>query len=148
MKNINWGWRIVILYSSFVVLILFLVYKTTTVKDDLVTPDYYAKELKFQEHLDKQKRTHDLKEQLSWSVKGKNISIRFPEEIRAKNVKAEILFYNTAEAKKDLSITCAPDPTGVCDVSSEKLSHGIYQMQIDWSAGGITYYNEGVIKIN
>mgnify|MGYP003351831803 CR=1 FL=1 len=59
MKNINWGWRIVMLYGGFVVLILFLVYKTTTVKDDLVTPDYYAKELKYQEQLDKQKRTHE-----------------------------------------------------------------------------------------
>lgn len=148
MKQINWGWRIVILYGGFVVLILFLVYKTTTVKDDLVTPDYYAKELKFQEHLDKQKRSHDLKEQLSWNVDGKNVSIKFPEEMRAKNVKAEILFYNTVEAKRDFSITCTPDSTGVCDVSSEKLSHGVYQMQIDWSAGGVSYYNEGVIKIN
>ena len=48
LGGINWGWRIVILYSGFVLLILFLVYKTTTVNDDLVTTDYYAKELKFQ----------------------------------------------------------------------------------------------------
>ena len=147
MKNISWGWRVTILYCGFVMLILFLVYKTTTVKDDLVTPDYYAKELKFQEHLDKEKRANKLKEPLSWSVGSQNISIKFPEDLGMKNTKADILFYNTAEAKKDLSISCTPDSTGVCKVSSEKLSRGIYEMQIDWSANGVSYYNEGVIKI-
>lgn len=144
---INWGWRIVILYGGFVLLILFLVYKTTTVKDDLVTPDYYAKELKFQEQVDKQKRTHELKEQLSWNVDGKKIAIQFPTEMLNKNVKAEILFYNASEAKRDFTVTCSPDSTGLCQVNSDKLQHGVYEMKIDWSAGGVSYYNEGTINI-
>jgi len=147
MKKLNWGWRITILYSGFVVLMLFLVYKTTTVKDDLVTPDYYARELKYQEQLDKQKRTHELKQQPVWHVNGKKVAIKFPEEMISKNVKAEILFYNPAEAKKDFSVSCSPDSSGLCEVSSEKFQHGAYQMKIDWNADGISYYNEGTINI-
>lgn len=128
-------------------LILFLVWKTTTVKDDLVTPDYYARELKFQEQLDKQKRTHDLKEQLSWNVDGRKIAIRFPAEMLSSNVKAEILFYNASEAKRDFTVSCTPDSTGKCEVNSDKFSHGVYEMKIDWSAGGVSYYNEGTINI-
>lgn len=60
MKKLNWGWRISILYSGFVVFMLFMVFKTTTVKDDLVTPDYYAKELEYQQHIDKQERANQL----------------------------------------------------------------------------------------
>lgn len=135
------------LYGGFMILILFLVYKTTTVKDDLVTPDYYAKELKYQEQLDKQKRTHELKQQLAWSVTGKKVAIKFPEEMISKKVKAEILFYNPAEAKKDFTVNCSPDPTGLCEVNSEKFRHGIYQMKIDWNADGVSYYNEGTINI-
>ena len=147
MEKINWGWRIVILYGSFVVLILFMVWKTTTVKDDLVTPDYYAKELKFQDQVDKQKRTHSLKEQPSWNVIGNKVAIMFPVEMVAKNIKAEILFYNASEAKSDFTVSCSPDSTGLCQVSSEKFKHGVYEMKIDWSAGGVSYYNEGTINI-
>jgi hypothetical protein len=147
MKGINWGWRIVILYGCFMLLILFLVYKTTTVKDDLVTPDYYAKELKFQEQLDKQKRTHALTEQPSWNVTGKKVAVRFPKELLGENVKAEILFYNASEAKRDFTISCSPDSSGLCEVNSEKFKHGVYQMKIDWSAGSVSYYNEGTINI-
>ncbi len=147
MLKLNWGWRIVILYGVFMLLMLFLVYKTTTVKDDLVTPDYYAKELKFQEQVDKQKRTNDLKEQLSWNVEGKRIAIQFPSEMLSKSVKAEILFYNASEAKRDFTVSCSPDSTGLCEVNSDKFQHGVYEMKIDWSAGGVSYYNEGTINI-
>lgn len=147
MKNLNWGWRIVILYGGFVLMMLFLVWKTTTIKDDLVTPDYYAKELRFQEQVDKQKRTHELKEQPSWNVDGKKIAIRFPTEMLPKNVKAEILFYNASSAKRDFTVSCSPDSTGLCQVNSDKLQHGVYEMKIDWSAGGVSYYNEGIINI-
>lgn len=147
MKKLNWGWRIALLYGGFVLLMLFLVYKTSTVKDDLVTPDYYAKELKFQEQLDKQKRTSQLKEQPSWIVNGKKISVKFPAELVTKNVKAEILFYNTVEAKRDFSLTCVPDSLGVCELQSEKFQHGVYQMKMDWNAAGVSYYNEGTINI-
>jgi hypothetical protein len=147
MKNLNWGWRIVILYGGFVLMMLFLVWKTTTVKDDLVSPDYYAKELRFQEQVDKQKRTYALKEQLNWNVEGKKIAIQFPNDMLSKNVKAEILFYNASSAKRDFTVSCTPDSTGLCLVNSDKFQQGVYEMKIDWNAGGVSYYNEGTINI-
>lgn len=147
MKKLNWGWRIALLYGGFVVFILIMVFKTTTVHDDLVTPDYYAKELQYQQKLDKQNRANQLKQKPTWQISGKQIAIQFPGEQAAKNVKAEILFYNTAEAKKDFKITCTTDTAGLCAIDAQKLQHGVYQMQIDWSAGGVTYYNEGFINI-
>ncbi|MFN8311003.1 MAG: FixH family protein [Chitinophagales bacterium] len=147
MKKFNWGWRIASLYIGFVLLILFLVYKTTTVKDDLVTPDYYAKELKYQDQLDKQKRTSQLPEQLTWEVNGKHIALKFPENMRKEVIKANILFYNPAEARKDVKLACTADSAGLCALNVEQIEHGAYQMKIDWTAGGISYFNEGTISI-
>lgn len=144
---INWGWRIVILYGGFVAFMLFLVYKTTTVKDGLVTKDYYAKELRFQEQIDKQSRANQLKEALSWNVSGTKIELKFPEEVLSQNVKAEILFYNASDDKRDFTLNCTPDSNGICQLSSDKFQGGIYEMKIDWSANGVTYYNEGTINI-
>ncbi|HLP20290.1 MAG TPA: FixH family protein [Chitinophagales bacterium] len=147
MKKFNWGWGITIFYCGFVVFMVMMVFKTRTVKDDLVTPEYYAKELQYQQHIDKQKRASELKEQPVWQVNGKEIAIKFPKEQALKNLEAEILFYNNAEAKKDFKINCIPDSSGMCLVDTRNLQHGAYQIQIDWKAGNESYYNEGTINI-
>lgn len=127
-------------------LMLSLVLKTTFVKDDLVTPDYYAKELSYQVQIDKQNRTLKLKEQPIWDVYDGKVRIRFPRELATDPVKADILFYNPAEAGKDFKVYCIADSTGYCEVSSRKFQHGVYQMKMDWVVGGSNYYNEGTIR--
>lgn len=51
----NWGWKIAIGYTAFALFILYLVYRTTGVEFELVTPDYYAQELAYQGQIDKRK---------------------------------------------------------------------------------------------
>jgi hypothetical protein len=145
--KINWGWRIAMLYIGFLALMLFLVYKTTLIKDDLVSKDYYTKELKFQEQLDKQRRTKQLFTPLTWHVEGRNIGLQFPDEVRDKKVNATILFYKANDARQDFSVYCSPDSNGLCTLPTQNLSKGAYQMQIDWKAGDISYYNEGTVNI-
>ncbi|MCW5907154.1 MAG: FixH family protein [Chitinophagales bacterium] len=147
-NRLNWGWRIALLYGGFVLFMAFLVYKTTTVKDDLVTKDYYARELKFQEQIDKQTRANLLNEPLQWSVKGNEVELKFPEEVSGKSIKADVLFYKPSNAKQDVTLSCVPDSKGICLLGSGKLSKGAYQMQIEWSADDVTYYNEGTVNIH
>lgn len=146
-SRLSWGWRIALLYLSFVAFMAFLVYKTTTVKDDLVTKDYYARELKFQEQIDKQTRANLLNEPLQWSVKGNAVELKFPKDVIGKNIRAEVLFYKPNNAQQDVTLSCIPSPEGICMIGSGKLGKGAYQMQIEWSADGVTYYNEGTVNI-
>lgn len=148
MKKFNWGWGIALFYTSFAVFILFLVYKTTTLNIDLVTPDYYKKELAHQEQIDKVNRANSLAEPLQWTVSNSEIVLTFPKEIAVKNVKASILFYRPSDSAKDLKMEVVPDTSGSCVINSDKLSKGVYRMQVDWSADNIAYYNEGVVNIN
>lgn len=147
LNKINWGWRIVILYGGFALFILFLVWKTTTVTDDLVTPDYYAQELSYQNQIDKVKRTRALKVQPTWRVGLQKIEIVFPESMIEKNLNAQVLFYSPAKAKNDVSVQCIPDSNGLCSIDASQLKQGVYQIKIDWSAAGVSYYNEGTINI-
>jgi len=147
-SKINWGWKIVILYSAFVVMILTLVYKSTQNKIEIVTPDYYQKELAYQSQIDKEQRTQHLKEQLHWQVNGKQVHLKFPAEVAGKNVKAEILFYRANDSNQDFTMNALADSTGSCLVTSDKFEKGVYQMQIDWTAEGVSYYNKATININ
>ena len=147
-KKFNWGWGLAIFYSAFVVFMLIMVWQSTQMKTELVTADYYGKELKFQEQLDKMKRANGLSDSISWTVNSKQVLLSFPKEVKDKNVKAQILFYRPDNSNRDFSVNCQPDSTGNCLVASEKFHHGVYKMQIDWTAGKESYYSEGVININ
>ena len=147
-KKFNWGWGLAIVYSGFVMFMLFMVWRSTVLKTELVTTDYYGKELKYQEQLDKMKRVNGLKDSISWTIENKRVLLTFPKEVKDKEVKADILFYRPDNSLRDFNVSCHVDSTGRCIVASEKFHHGLYKMQIDWSAGGQTYYSEGVVNIN
>jgi hypothetical protein len=148
MKKFNWGWGIAIFYTVFVLFMLGMVYRAGHENVEMVTENYYGKELVFQKQLDKEKRTNQLQEQLHWQVSDKKITLKFPETNAGKNVKAQILFYRPSDSSKDFSVSVTPDSAGNSVVQSEKFVKGQYRMQVDWSAGGESYYNEGIIKIN
>ncbi|MDB5285030.1 MAG: hypothetical protein JWO06_4105 [Bacteroidota bacterium] len=147
-KKFNWGWGIALFYGSFVLFMLFMVWCSTVMKTELVTADYYGKELKFQDQLDKMKRANGLSDSLSWTVSDKKVRLNFPAELKGKNVKAEILFYRPDNSLRDFNVTCSADTAGICVINSDKFKHGAYKMKVDWSAGKETYFTEGVININ
>ena len=147
-KKFNWGWGIAIFYSTFVVFMLTMVWITTQMKAELVTEDYYGKELKFQEQLDKMKRSNVLNEPVKWTVENKSVKLNFPGDVKGKDVSARILFYRPDNSKNDFNVSCTADSTGMCVVNSDKFKHGAYKMEVDWNAGKETYYTEGVVNIN
>ena len=69
----NWGTRIIIMYVGFVALIITLVVVSMRQQVDLVTPDYYAKELKYQTNIDKTKNYNELKTSLKCTIQSENI---------------------------------------------------------------------------
>ncbi len=58
----NWGYKIVLVYSVFVAGILYLVVQSSRQQMDLVTDDYYAQEIRYQEKIDQSKRASALSE--------------------------------------------------------------------------------------
>ena len=49
----NWGWKIVVVYSGFVVMTLGMVFYFMGHKVDLVAKDYYKQEIEYQDQIDK-----------------------------------------------------------------------------------------------
>lgn len=138
----SWGIRIAILYGAFVTMILFLVFRTMNEKVDLVSPDYYQNELKFQEQIDRQKQSASLNEQPSIEVREKNVAVKFPRSVVPSTISGTIKFYRPSDSSKDFTTDMQVDSSGIQIVPSEKFIAGIYQVQLTWSAGGKNYYNE------
>ncbi len=145
--RISWGWKIAGLYSGFVIMILVMVWKSTTKKIDLVADDYYEQELLFQHRIDQSKRAASLAEPLKWSVSGAQLLIQYPAEFSGSSISGEVRFYCPADNRKDTSFPIAADGKLQQVIPFRKLQPGRYLLQIDWKAGGKSYWNEGVIRI-
>jgi hypothetical protein len=61
---------------------LLMVWRSTQLKTELVTEDYYGEELRYQEQLDRMNRSNKLKNPLSWTVTGKSVELDFPDDLK------------------------------------------------------------------
>lgn len=144
-KKFNWGWGIAMVYAMFAIGMLSLVYMATRNKVELVREDYYAEELKHQEHIEKVQRARALSTPLAWQVGSEQIELQFPT---TEKTLATVLFYKASDSSKDVTVSCEADSLGRCILSTAKLVSGMYKMQVDWESNGATYYQEGTININ
>ena len=146
-RKFNWGWKIALLYGGFVCCMLFLGYKASREKVDLVTADYYDEELKYQSHIDKIALTDSLHATPEWKVNGDKIAMLFPESKGSEDIKGNIHFYCPSDEKRDFDIPFTATPQKQLSITSAKLHHGTYKMQIDWRQGKSDFYTEGVVTV-
>ena len=98
----NWGYKILFVYLAFVVGIMYMVFRSSTQKSDLVTKDYYAQELKYQQKIDEAKRASDLPEKISYELQADKIIVRFPKFFNGTKLNGTILLYCPADKTRDI----------------------------------------------
>jgi len=143
----NWGIKILIFYLGFVVMVLASVFFAMTQKVDLVTDNYYEKELKHQEQIDKQQRTKSLKEKTEIQLLDKQIIIKFPVLPDKNNQKNSVLLYRPSDPSKDLRIEIKTDTLGIQIISAEKLTKGFWKIKLSWVSNEAEYYDESILNI-
>jgi len=139
--KISWGHKILFVYLAFVVGILFLVFKASQEKFDLVTPNYYDAELKFQNVIDEKQRTSELSAPPKISHSVNTVSIQLPEEFSNKEVKGQLYLYRPSDATKDIKTEFTTNKSFAAIALNKNLS-GAYEVKLSWQSDGKTFYNE------
>lgn len=147
MKKISWGTGIALLYTGFVVGILFLVFMSMGQRVDLVAEDYYAQEIAFQGKIDKIARTSELAEPLRWQVTDEAVLIQYPATFDPAGLSGKVHFYCPANNLKDSKFEVGADTDHRQLIPLASLKPGRYLIQIDWKNGETAYWNEGVITV-
>lgn len=142
----NWGAKIVMVYVVFIAGILFMVFKSSSEKTDLVTADYYAKELKYQDKIDEMNRVVALSASVEFEVKADVLTIRFPKDFAGKKLTGEAVLYCPSDENKDLKnkFTLQDEPLKVIIPAKNK---GLHELHLSWQEGGVAYYFEKKIFI-
>ncbi len=147
--KLNWGWGIALVYIFFALVTLSFVIFTRFHKMDLVTKDYYEEELKYEEQINRQKRTHALANGLEWEFAraANTVILKFPPELLDQSITGTIMFFRPSDATQDNVIPIALSEEGHQLVNVAQLSAGMWRMKIFWNVGEQEYYNEDILII-
>lgn len=109
---------------------------------DLVRPDYYEQELKFQNRIDQVERTHRAASQaaVAYDNAGKCIVVSLPPGQTNREIKGRIELYRPSAAGLDRTIKLAPDPKGIQRVDAAGLAPGLWKVRVSWTAEQQDYF--------
>ena len=141
----NWGWGIFVSIVLFMTIIVVIVASMMNREVDLVTDKYYDKEIKYQQQIDKEKRTAELSKKIVVNYTGNYVNVIFPKDEKPTG---DLYFYRPANLHKDFKVPINPDKnfSQVLDVS--KLDRGLWKLQISWSVNNNDYYTEKILMLN
>lgn len=142
MKKLNWGVSIAIFYGTFVVVLIGFVFYSATLEYDLVADDYYDKELKYQEQIDKIKRSKSLHDKLTVATNKNAVKLQFPRYIDRKELSGKIYFYRPSDKSLDFYLPVSADNENKQIVPTQELKHGLWTLKVDWAMKDSTFYDE------
>lgn len=145
-KRFSWGTGIVIAIIIFFIFNGVILYIAFSHKVDLVTNNYYEKELRYQEEIDKEKNA--LKQSLILNQAENLFEIKFPDSIKYSAVTGNIHLYRPSDSDMDKFYNIAPDSSGRQIIPLTSFRNGLWRVVINWSYDGANYLEKKDIFIN
>lgn len=140
--KINWGTGIVIAIAVFVGISISTGIYMMNQDVNLVADNYYDKEIKYQQQIDRVERTNKLEKEDIISYDGSTVIIDLPLKLHSENIEGEIHFYRPSDANEDLKIPLSLDSSGVQVIPVSALVKGLWTVKVDLLVHGNEYFNE------
>lgn len=146
--RIKWSTGIVIAIAAFITFIMVMV--VTMVSDnaynhDLVTDNYYQKELKYQDNIDATKNLHKLEYPLVIQKVSDGVEVVFPKDLTPEKIKGKIFLYRPSNKALDSEIEINTNKHSLV-ISDEALVSGRWDIVIDFTYNNQKYfYKEQII---
>lgn len=139
--KINWGTAIVLAFIAFIAFIMYFVISMMTNKKydhDLVTENYYQKELIFQQSIDKEINAKKLDEQVTWKKTPEGMLITFPQSLDIENIKGKVFLYRPSNKHLDfeMPITLSNHTLLIPD---NRLLDGRWNLSVEWEYQNVEY---------
>lgn len=133
--KINWGTGIAVAIVAFIGFIMYFVVTMMTGKEydhDLVTEQYYQKELKYQDEIDALQNAKDLEEPVRITKTADGLLIKFPEIFTEKNTKGKVFLYRPSNKQLDFEMPLSISNTYLL-VPETRLLDGRWNISILWN---------------
>ena len=134
----NWGKGLAIGMACFMSFILYLVITMSTDKaysHDLVTENYYAKEMAYQNEIDNETNLSTLSEPITGKKTTEGWLIRFPKEINNTNTQGTVFLYRPSNQKLDFDFPLLLNTSDLL-IPDNRLLDGRWNITIEWETNG------------
>ncbi|WP_298551138.1 FixH family protein [uncultured Algibacter sp.] len=137
----NWGTGIVLAFIGFISFIMYFIV-TMNVNNkydhDLVSEDYYADELKYQNDINKLKNSKTLEANISYQKTAEGLAIKFPEAFDYKNITGKLFLYRPSNKQLDFETAISLSNHNLL-IPDKRLVDGRWNIKIDWQYKGKSY---------
>ncbi len=141
---------LVIVISLFIVLNIAFVVYTGTLSIGLVSDNYYADEIAYQQQIDRIQRTNALEPSVTVEFKpASGLEVSFPAFFESATVEGTIILFRPSDKRLDRRIPINLNREGVQFISGINLPvPGLWKIKIFWQVEGIEYYLEEELVVN
>jgi hypothetical protein len=145
--TLNWGHKITLAFTAFVVFMFVMVYKSIKTDFQLVTKEYYKDELAYQQVIDGTNRANKLSSSVEVIQAKDELIIQLPTEMKGKTISGNIWLYCSSDDKKDRKLDLTVNENGRQVISSKNMLPANYLLKVTWKADELNYYNEQLIEL-
>ncbi len=145
--KISWGTGIALTIIVFMLSSFGFIYFSFTQDVDLVEENYYEKEIKYQEQIERINRANALSEKVDIKISDSMLEVNFPAVFSADSVSGKILLYRPSKEKSDLLYEIKLNSENKLYIPTNNLSLGMWKVKVNWTAEGLDYYTEKIIMI-
>lgn len=144
----NWGTGIVIVMACFISFILYFVIRMSTEEaysHDLVTEEYYAKEMLYQQEIDAEINTNNLNTKIGSKKVSEGWMLTFPDELDPTKINGKVFLYRPSNQKLDFEIPLELSGPDLL-IPDKNLIDGRWNITIDWTYKGTSFmYKEEIV---
>jgi len=116
-------------------------------KTELVTEDYYAKELAYQDEIDQGRNAASLNTELTWASNRDYLTLGLRGDFDPEEIEGFINVFRPSDESLDFEEPLDLDENGNQNFDFEKFKVGKYQIQVFWTVGQTECYLEKNIFI-
>lgn len=139
----NWGYKILLLYSGFILMTLVMVFLAYRQDTPLVSKDYYEKELRYQEDIDEMKNARELPDpiRIEYLPSEEILEIRYPQS-NTGQIKGNIQLMRPSDPLQDTGFEVKAGDNRQQRISTASMARGLWKLRIGWENSGKKYLEE------
>ncbi|MCX8089317.1 MAG: FixH family protein [Verrucomicrobiae bacterium] len=139
-----WPLGLILAFALFIAGTAALIAIAASQRSDLVTPDYYEQELRYQTRLDALNRTAPYAGRIcvELDAAGQQLQITLPRETLGPDTAGRIELYRPSAAPLDRAWPLQPDADGAQTFDVSGLEPGLWKVRLHWRTAGQDYFLE------
>ncbi len=141
-----WPATIIVYFSIVICGAATLVVYSLKHKSQLVRSDYYEQEVKYQDQIDRIKRTHPFLSEIKADITEASLILSLPSaHTSAQDFSGAVWLYRPSNSKLDKKFELKPNDSGIYEREMEGLINGLWKLKVNWTAQSEEFYYESSI---